>query len=45
VIYLAKGGERAKPIRHEAQKQISAPFEGDPTYKCTLIPSYILFHL
>jgi len=31
--YTPKGGERAKPIKHEAQKQISAPFEGDPTYK------------
>jgi hypothetical protein len=32
-IDLAKGGERAKLIKHEAQKTISAPFEGDPTYK------------
>lgn len=32
-IDLAKGGERAKLIKHEAQKTISAPFQGDPTYK------------
>lgn len=31
--YTPKGGERAKPIKHEAQKLVSAPFEGDPTYK------------
>jgi len=31
--FTPKGGERAKAIRHEAQKTISAPFEGDPTYK------------
>jgi len=31
--YTPKGGERAKPIKHEAQKTISVPFEGDPTYK------------
>ncbi|CAF0749662.1 unnamed protein product [Didymodactylos carnosus] len=28
-----KGGERARPIRHDGQKLISAPFEGDPTYR------------
>lgn len=31
--YTPKGAERAKAIRHEAQKTIAAPFEGDPTYK------------
>ncbi|CAF3726667.1 unnamed protein product [Rotaria magnacalcarata] len=31
--YTPKGGERVKMIKHEAQKTISAPFEGDPTYK------------
>ena len=39
---LAKGGARAKAIRHEAQKTISAPFEGDPTYKGNLEPSLSL---
>ncbi len=32
-INLAKDGERARPIRHDGQKLISAPFEGDPTYR------------
>jgi len=30
---LAKDGERAKPIRHDAQRGVQAPFEGDPTYR------------
>jgi len=44
-IDLAKGGERAKLIKHEAQKTISAPFEGDPTYKGMSILLFNLFHL
>ncbi|CAF0990154.1 unnamed protein product [Rotaria sordida] len=31
--YTPKDGERARPIRHDAQRKISAPFEGDPTYR------------
>lgn len=35
-INLAKDVERAKPIRHDGQPRMSAPFEGDPTYRSTL---------
>lgn len=44
-FYLAKGGERAKPIKHEAQKTISAPFQGDPTYKSKFIQSHAMFSM
>lgn len=36
LVCLAKGAARVKAIRHEAQKTVSAPFEGDPTYKGNL---------
>ncbi len=44
-IHLAKGGERTKPIKHEAQKTISAPFQGDPTYKSMLIRRHRIFFI
>ena len=39
VSIVAKGGEPAKMIKHHAQKIVSAPFEGDPTYKSRLLPA------
>lgn len=36
-IFLAKDGERAKPIRHDAQRGVQAPFEGDPTYRSKIL--------
>jgi len=36
-VNTAKDGERAKPIRHDAQRLTQAPFEGDPTYRSNSI--------
>jgi hypothetical protein len=41
-INLAKDGERAMPIRHDGQKLVSAPFEGDPTYRSIFFLSKFL---
>ena len=37
IFFLAKDGERAKPIRHDAQRGVQAPFEGDPTYRSKIL--------